>query len=76
MGGVAGLRVCIITFCHYVLVMSTGRINSPESIATASRLFRAFSHSWDEIERAAERREDGVFVIRRKTLVAREKNLR
>ncbi|MCJ2187131.1 MAG: hypothetical protein P8Y58_05445 [Novosphingobium sp.] len=48
--------------------MNLGRINSDASIETANRVFRAFKGSWIEVEEAAERREDGVFVIRRPDL--------
>lgn len=58
----------------YIDRMSTGRINSPESIATASRVFRAFGNSWEAVQRAAERRPDGVYVISRRALEARERD--
>jgi hypothetical protein len=52
--------------------MTSGRINSQESVRTASRVFRAFDDSWNAVEQVAERREDGVYVIRRRDLVSRE----
>lgn len=52
--------------------MNTGRINSDESIRLASRLVHAFG-DWDAVERAATRDIDGVYVIRRSDLEARER---
>lgn len=45
--------------------MSTGRINSRESIRTASNVVRAFGGSWQAVERAASVNADGVHVLRR-----------
>jgi hypothetical protein len=45
--------------------MKSGRVNSKNSLDTASRTLRSFEGSWQAMEQAATRDEDGVFVIRR-----------
>jgi hypothetical protein len=45
--------------------MSTGRINSRESIRTASDVVQAFGGSWQAVERAASVNPDGVHILRR-----------
>lgn len=79
-GGIRNGRTCgrKLTFQQDVssyidVIMTTGRINSTESLRTAERVLRAFDGSWDAVEQAAERRSDGVFVIRRQHLVDRER---
>jgi hypothetical protein len=44
--------------------MASGRINSPESIRTATEVIRAFGGSWEAVERAARVNADGIHVIR------------
>lgn len=44
--------------------MKSGRVNSPESLATASAAYRAFGNSWAKIDRVARRdARTGVYVI-------------
>ncbi|WP_165859631.1 hypothetical protein [Tsuneonella suprasediminis] len=43
--------------------MSTGRINSTESIMTADKLLAAFDGSWERLLAAAKPDKDGILVI-------------
>jgi hypothetical protein len=46
--------------------MASGRVNSKESLATASRMLRSFGGSWAAVEKAATRdSKTGVYVVRR-----------
>ncbi|HEY8604322.1 MULTISPECIES: hypothetical protein [Tsuneonella] len=44
--------------------MSSGRINSTESIMTADKLLDAFGGSWERLLAAAKPDKDGILVIR------------
>jgi glycine cleavage system H lipoate-binding protein len=48
--------------------MASGRVNSIESIKTASEVIAAFRGRWTDVEKAAVRDESGVYVIRRSLL--------
>lgn len=47
--------------------MMAVRINSEASLKTGSKILAAYGN-WDEATRAAQRRSDGVYVIKREDL--------
>jgi hypothetical protein len=51
----------------YICAMADGRINSPDSIRTASEVVRAFG-GWQAVEAAAHRGQDGIYKISRRDM--------
>jgi hypothetical protein len=54
-----------LLFSAYISCMSSGRVNSKGSLETAGRVLRSFGGSWEAVERAATRDENGVYLVRR-----------
>ncbi len=52
----------------YIALMSSGRINSDQSMETARRVVEAFDGRWSEVRRNAVRAPDGAYVIRESQL--------
>jgi len=55
--------------------MSSGRINSPESLRTAAQVVRAFG-GWEAVEAASHLSEDGVRRIMRSDLERAQRDRR